>query len=49
MKPDRLTAIPLSCMVEFENDLVQIIVMAQQCVMNKNHVLKSNLYVAVCT
>ena len=28
--------IPLSCMVVFENNLVQMIIMTKQCVMNKN-------------
>ena len=36
-------------MVGFENNLVHMIIMTKQCVMNKNHVVKSKVYVTVCT
>ena len=38
-----------SCMVGFENKLVQMIIMTKQSVMNKNHVLTSMVYVTVCS
>ena len=38
-----------SCMVGFENNLVQMIIMTKQSVMNKNHVVRSKIYVTVCT
>ena len=41
--------ITLSCMVGFENNLIQMIIMTKQCVMNKNHVVRSKVYVTVCT
>ena len=39
----------LSCMVGFENNIVQMIIMIKQCVMNKNHVIRSEVYVTVGT
>ena len=39
----------LSCMVGFENNVVQIIIITKQCVMNKNHVVRSKVYVTVHT
>ena len=36
-------------MVRFENKLVQMIIMTKQSVMNKNHVVRSQVYVTVCT
>ena len=41
MKLVHVRTLFLSCMVGFENNLVQIIIMTKQCVMNKNHVLRS--------
>ena len=38
-----------SCMVGFENKLVQMIIMTIQSVMKKNHVVRSKVYVTVCT
>ena len=38
-----------SCMVGFENKLVLMIIMTKQSVMNKNHVVRSKVYVTVCT
>ena len=45
MKLVHVKTIFLSCMVGFENNLVQIIIMTEQCVMNKNHVVRSKVYV----
>ena len=39
--------ITLSCMVGFENNLVQIIIMTKQCVMNRTHVVRSKVYVSL--
>ena len=39
----------LSCMVGFENNLVQMIILTKQCVMNKNHVVRSKVYLRVHT
>ena len=36
-------------MVGFEHKLVQMIIMTKQSVMNKNHVIRSKVYVTVCT
>ena len=36
----------LSCMVGFENNLVQMIIITK-CVMNKNHVVRSEVNVTV--
>ena len=38
-----------SCIVGFKNKLVQMIIMTKQSVMNKNHVVRSKVYVTVCT
>ena len=38
-----------SCMVGFENKLVKMIIMTKQSIMNKNHVVRSKVYVTVCT
>ena len=37
MKLIQVRTIILSCMVRFENNMVQMIIMTNQCVMNKNH------------
>ena len=39
----------LSCMVGFENNLVQMIIMTKQFVINKNHVVRLKVYVIVFT
>ena len=49
MKLFHVRTITWSCMVGFENKLVQMIIMTKQSVMNKNHVVRSKVYVAVCT
>ena len=49
MKLVHVRTISWSCMVGFDNKLVQIIIMAKQSVMNKNHVVWSKFYVTVCT
>ena len=49
MKLVRVRTITLSCMVGFENNLLQMIMMTKQCVMNKNHVVRSKVCVTVCT
>ena len=41
--------ITLSCMVGFENNLVQTIIMTKQHVMNKNNVIRPKVYVTACT
>ena len=43
MKLVHVRTITLSCMVGFENNLVQIIIMTKQCVMIKNHVVRSKV------
>ena len=40
--------ITLSCMVVFENNFVQLIIMTKQCVMKKNHDVRSQVYLTVC-
>ena len=49
MKLVHVRTITWSCMIEFENKLAQVIIMAKQSVMNKNHGVRSKVYVAVCT
>ena len=49
MKLVHVRTITWSCMVGFENKLVQMIIMTKQSVMNKNHVVTSKVYVTVCT
>ena len=49
MKLVHVRTITWSCMVGFENKLVQMIIMTKQSVMNKNHVVRSKVYVTVCT
>ena len=49
MKRVYVRTIPWSCMVGFENKLVQMIIMTKQSVMNENHVVRSKVYVTVCT
>ena len=49
MKLVHVRTITWSFMVEFENKLVQMIIMTKQSVMNKNHVVMSKVYVTVCT
>ena len=39
MKLAHVRTITLSCMVGFDNNLIQMIIMTKQCVMNKNHVM----------
>ena len=41
--------ITLLCMVGFGNYLVQMIITTKQYVTNKNHVVRSKVYVTVCT
>ena len=48
MKLVHVRMVTLSCMVGFENSLVQMILMTKQYVMNKNHVVKSKVCVTVC-
>ena len=36
-------------MVGFENKLVQMIIMTKQSVMNKHHVVRSQVYATMCT
>ena len=45
MKLVHVRTISLSCMVGFENNLVQMFIMTTQCVMNKNRVIRSKVYV----
>ena len=47
MKLVHVRTITLSCMVGFENNLVQMIIMTKQCVMKKNHVIRSKVYVTM--
>ena len=49
MKLVHVRTITWSYMVGFENKLVQMIIMTKQSVMNKNHVVRSKVYVTVCT
>ena len=49
MKLVHVRNIFLSCMVGFENNLVQMIIMTEQCVMNKNNVVRSKVCVTVRT
>ena len=49
MKLVHVRTITWSCMMGFENELVQMIIMRKQSVMNKNHAIRSNVYVTVCT
>ena len=49
LKLVHVRTITLSCMVGFENNLVQMVILTKQCVMNKNHVARSIIYVTVCT
>ena len=49
MKHVHVRTISLSCMVRFENTLMQMIIMTKQCVMNKNHVSRLKICVTVCT
>ena len=48
MKLFHVRIITLSCMVGFENNLVQMI-MTKQCVMNKNRFVRSKVFVTVGT
>ena len=43
MKLVNVRTITLSCMVGFENNLIQMIIMTKQYVMNKNHVSRSEV------
>ena len=45
MKLVHVRTITWSCMVGSENKLVQMIIMTKQSVMNKNHVIRSMVYV----
>ena len=49
MKLVHVRTITVSCMVGFENNLVQMIIMTKQCVMNMNHVVRSKVSFTVCT
>ena len=49
VKPIRVRPIALLCMVEFKNNLAQIIFMTRQCVANKNHVARLKVKVTVYT
>ena len=49
MKLVHVRTLTWSCMVGFENKLVQIIIMTKQSVMNKDHVDGSKVYATVCT
>ena len=49
MKLVHVRTVTLSCMVGFDNNLVQMIIMTKQCLMNKNHLIRSKVYVTVCT
>ena len=46
MKLDYVRTITLSCMVGFENSLVQMIIMAKQRVVNKVHVATHSLHLS---
>ena len=48
MYQNRVRTITSSPMVQFENNLAQIIIMTRQCVVNKNHVTRSKIKVTVC-
>ena len=41
--------VTLSCIVGFENNLVEMVVMKKKYVMNKNHVVRPKVYIKVCT
>ena len=49
MKPVRVLPHILLCIVGFENNLGQMIIMTRQCVSNKNHIASSKVKVIVCT
>ena len=49
MKLVHVRTITWSCMVGFENKLVQMIIMTKQSVMNKNHVIRSKVCVTIYT
>ena len=49
MKLVDVRTITLSCMMGFENILVQMIIMTKQCVVNKNRVVWFIDYAKVCT
>ena len=49
MKLVHVRTITWSCMIEFENKSVQMIIMTKQSVMNKNHVIMSEVCVTVYT
>ena len=49
MKLVHVRTITLSYIVGFENNLIQMIIMTKQCVMNKNYVVRSKVYVTVST
>ena len=51
MKPVYVRPIIWTCMAGFENNLVQMVIMTKQFVTNKNHVVRSKvyMYVTVCT
>ena len=40
VKPVRVRPIKMLCIVGFENNLAQIIIMTRQCVVKKNHVAR---------
>ena len=45
----RVHPIPLSCIVGFENNVAQMILMAKQYAANKNHNARSKVNVKVCS
>ena len=49
VKPVCVQPITLLCIVEFENNLAQMIIMTRQCVTNNNHVSRSKFKVTVST
>ena len=50
MKLVHVRTITLSCMVGFENNLLQqMIIVTKQCVMNKNHVVRSKVCIQLIT
>ena len=49
MKLVHVRTITWSCMVGFEKKWVQMIIMTKLSVMKKNHVVRSKVYVTVCT
>ena len=49
MKFVHVRTITWSCLVGFENKLVQMIIMTKQSVMNKNHIVRSKVNVTVCS